>query len=47
MRSFWRQRVPNSGVLMGFKEVHFPIKDVMIQSWGGAGDDEIVTFRII
>jgi len=24
MRSFWRQRVPSSGVLMGFKEVHFP-----------------------
>jgi hypothetical protein len=24
-RSFWRQRVPNSGVLMGFNEVHFEV----------------------
>jgi hypothetical protein len=23
--SFWRQRVLNSGVLMGFKEVHFQV----------------------
>ena len=49
MRSFWRQRVSNAGVLTGVKEVHFLvpyrcIKDVMIQSWEGIGDNEIVAF---
>ena len=53
MRSFWRQRVPNSGVLMGFKEVHFPGPLLMYHKGrydtilGRAGESEIVTLEII
>ena len=53
MRSFWRQRVPDSGILMGFKNVHFQvpylciIKEVMLQSWEEQGTAKIVTLPII
>ena len=30
MHSFWRQRVPDSGILMGFKNVHFQVPSLCI-----------------
>jgi hypothetical protein len=54
MRSFSGvKRVPNSGVLMGFKNIHFPSPLLMyhkgryVTIWGREGDGEIVIWEII
>jgi hypothetical protein len=51
MRSFWRQKVPNSGVLTGFREVHFPSplsmyhKGRYVTLSGRAGEQEKARFE--